>query len=130
MSWTDKRPMSPHLLIYKLPITARLSILHRGTGAVLTIGLILLAITLVNVASGESAWENIQWVISSWFGHLVLIGFTASLYYHFCNGIRHLFWDIGKGLDLKSAEKSAILVLMATIALTALTWIIAKLVVA
>ena len=130
MSWTDKRPMSPHLQIYKLPITARLSILHRGTGAVLTIGLILLAITLVNVASGESAWENIQWVISSWFGHLVLIGFTASLYYHFCNGIRHLFWDIGKGLDLKSAEKSAILVLMATIALTALTWIIAKLVVA
>ncbi len=129
MSWTDKRPMSPHLQIYKLPITAKLSILHRGTGVVLTIGLILLAITLASVASGESAWASMHWLISSWFGHLVLIGFTASLYYHFCNGIRHLFWDAGKGFDLKTAEKSAILVLIATVTLTALTWLIAKLVV-
>ncbi|MCF6188923.1 MAG: succinate dehydrogenase, cytochrome b556 subunit [Cocleimonas sp.] len=125
MPWNDKRPMSPHLQIYKLPITAKLSILHRGTGAILTIGLILLAITLASVASGESAWESMRWVLSSWFGYLVLIGFTASLYYHFCNGIRHLFWDAGKGLDLKSAEKSATIVLIATVALTVFTWVIA-----
>ncbi len=125
MPWNDKRPMSPHLQIYKLPITAKLSILHRGTGAILTIGLILLAITLASVASGESAWASMRWVLSSWFGYLVLIGFTASLYYHFCNGIRHLFWDAGKGLDLKSAEKSATIVLIATVALTVFTWVIA-----
>ena len=125
MSWNDKRPMSPHLQIYKLPITAKLSILHRGTGAVLTLGLILLAITLASAASGESAWANMHWLLSSWFGYLVLFGFTASLYYHFCNGIRHLFWDAGIGLDLKNAEKSATYVLIATIALTVFTWVIA-----
>ena len=129
MGWTDKRPMSPHLQICKLPITAKLSILHRGTGAVLTFGLILLVIALASAASGEVAWASIHWLLASWFGHLVLIGFTASLYYHFCNGLRHLFWDAGIGLNLKSAEKSAIPVLVATVVLTALTWIIAKLVV-
>ena len=125
MSWTDKRPMSPHLQIYKLPITAKLSVLHRGTGAVLTIGLVLLSMVMASAASGISAWASIHWLISSWFGYLVLFGFTASLYYHFCNGIRHLFWDAGKGLDLKSAEKSAILVLIATALLTIITWGIA-----
>ena len=129
MGWTDKRPMSPHLQICKLPITAKLSILHRGTGAVLTFGLILLVIALASAASGEVAWASIHWLLASWFGHLVLIGFTASLYYHFCNGLRHLFWDAGIGLNLKSAEKSAIPVLVATDVLTASTWIIAKLVV-
>ena len=122
MSWNDKRPMSPHLQIYKLPITAKLSVLHRGTGVVLTLGLILLVLVIASVASGESAWASIRWLVSSWFGYLVLIGFTASLYYHFCNGIRHLFWDMGKGLDLKTAEKSAIIVLVATAILTAITW--------
>ncbi len=125
MSWNDKRPMSPHLQIYKLPITAKLSILHRGTGAVLTIGLILLAIALAGAASGESAWESMHRLLSSWFGYLVLFGFTTSLYYHFCNGVRHLFWDSGMGLDLKSAEKSAIMVLIATVVLTVFTWVIA-----
>jgi len=125
MSWNDKRPMSPHLQIYKLPITAKLSVLHRGTGGVLTIGLILLAIVLASAASGESAWASMNWWLSSWLGYIVLIGFTASLYYHFCNGIRHLFWDAGKGLDLKSAEKSATLVLIATVVLTVFTWVIA-----
>ncbi len=125
MSWTDKRPMSPHLQIYKLPITAKLSVLHRGTGAVLTLGLILLSIVMAGAASGMNAWASIHWLLSSWFGYLVLFGFTASLYYHFFNGIRHLFWDAGKGLDLKSAEKSAIMVLIATAVLTIFTWVIA-----
>ncbi len=125
MSWNDKRPMSPHLQIYDLPITAKLSVLHRGTGAVLTIGLVLIAIVLASAASGESTWTSMHWFLSSWLGYIILFGFTASLYYHFCNGIRHLFWDAGKGLDLKTAERSAILVLIATAALTLFTWTIA-----
>jgi len=124
MSWTDKRPLSPHLQIYKLPITAKLSVIHRGTGVVLTLGLILLSMVLASIASGESAWASVNWLISSWFGYLVLIAFTATLYYHFCNGIRHLFWDVGKGLDLESAKKSTALVLIATVVLTVFTWVI------
>ena len=125
MSWNDKRPMSPHLQIYKLPLTAKLSVLHRGTGVVLTLGLVLLAIVVASAASGESAWASMRWLLSSWLGSLVLIGFTASLYYHFCNGIRHLFWDMDKGLDLKTAKKSALWVIIASIALTVFTWTLA-----
>lgn len=125
MSWDDKRPMSPHLQVYKLPLTAKLSILHRATGAALFIGLILMVWVLAAGASGATAWQSMHSFLSSWFGKLVLFGFTFSLYYHFCNGIRHLFWDIGKGLDLEDAHKSGIAVIIASIILTVLTWLIA-----
>jgi succinate dehydrogenase / fumarate reductase cytochrome b subunit len=125
MSWDDKRPMSPHLQVYKLPLTAKLSILHRGTGAALFMGLILMVWVLVAGASGTASWQTMHSFLSSWFGKLVLFGFTFSLYYHFCNGIRHLFWDIGKGLDLNDARTSGKIVIIASIILTLLTWLIA-----
>ncbi len=125
MSWNDKRPMSPHLQVYKLPLTANLSILHRGTGVVLFIGLILMVWVLVAAANGAESWQGMHGFLSSWFGKLVLFGFTFSLYYHFCNGIRHLFWDIGKGLDLEDALKSGKIVIVASVILTVLTWLIA-----
>lgn len=128
MSWDDKRPMSPHLQIYKLPFTAKLSILHRGTGAVLFIGLLLMVWVLLSAANGENSWENMHGLLNSWLGYLVLIGFTFSLLYHLGNGIRHLFWDIGKGLELNQAKKSGLVVIAASILLTILTWLIAALV--
>lgn len=125
MSWDDKRPMSPHIQIYKMPITAKLSILHRGTGAALFLGLILMVWVLAAAAGGADSWASMHSFLDSWFGKLVLFGFTFSLYYHFCNGIRHLIWDLGKGLSVEEAHKSARVVLIATAVLTVLTWIIA-----
>ncbi len=125
MSWTDPRPMSPHLQIYKMPITAVLSVLHRGTGAVLFLGLLLMIAVLVSIANGAESWQIMQEFLSNWFGKLILLGFTFSLYYHLCNGIRHLLWDIGKGLSLAEVHKSAWVVLIASVILTVLTWIIA-----
>ncbi len=125
MSWDDKRPMSPHIQIYKMPITAKLSILHRGTGAVLFAGLILMIWVLAAAASGIDNWQTMQSFLSSWLGKLVLFSFTFSLYYHLCNGIRHLMWDTGKGLSLEEVHFSARIVLIATVILTLLTWIIA-----
>lgn len=127
MSKNDSRPMSPHLQIYDLPMTAKLSVLHRGTGAALSAGMILLVIALVAAANGESSWNSMQGFLSSWFGYLVLFGFTATLFYHFCNGIRHLMWDMGKGLELDEVEKSGKVVLVATAVLTCVTWVIALL---
>jgi len=127
MSKNDSRPLSPHLGIYDLPVTAKLSILHRGTGAALTAGMILLVIALVAAANGESSWNSMQAFLSSWFGYLVLFGFTATLYYHFCNGIRHMMWDLGKGLEKHEVNKSGPVVLAATGVLTCLTWVIALL---
>ncbi len=125
MSWDDNRPMSPHLQVYKLPLTAKLSILHRGTGAVLFIGLILMVWVLAAAAGGAQSWQSMHVFLSSWFGQLVLFGFTFSLYYHLCNGIRHLFWDIGKGYELLEAQKTGKIVIAVSIALTLLTWLIA-----
>jgi len=125
MSWDDKRPMSPHLQVYDLPITAKLSILHRATGVALFTGLILMVWVLAVAANGSESWSWMHGLLSSWFGILGLIGFTFSLYYHFCNGIRHLFWDIGKGLELEDVHKSGKIVLAASVALTILTWLMA-----
>ncbi len=124
MSWDDKRPMSPHLQIYDLPLTAKLSILHRATGAILFIGLILMVWVLAVAANGAESWESMHEFLSSWFGKGILFGFTFSLYYHLSNGIRHLLWDIDTGLTLESTKKSNLIVLTTTILLTLLTWLI------
>ncbi len=125
MAWNDKRPMSPHLQVYKLPLTAILSILHRATGVILSVGVLLLGWALVMAASGQESYEFAHSLFSSWIGYLVLFGFTAAFYFHLCTGIRHLFWDIGRGLELEDAEKSGKALLVVTAVLTLLTWLVA-----
>ena len=125
MAWNDSRPLSPHLQIYKLPLTAMMSVLHRGTGVVISIGTLLLVWVLAKAAMGADAFAGTQWLLSSWFGYLVLIGFTFSLYAHFCNGIRHLIWDMGYGFDVSKANTGAMISLITAVALTVLTWIVA-----
>jgi succinate dehydrogenase / fumarate reductase cytochrome b subunit len=125
MPWNDERPMSPHLQVYKLPLTAKLSVLHRGTGAILFFGFILLSILLVLAMSGAESWSYAQAFLSSWLGYLALLGFSFSLYYHLCNGIRHLLWDIGYGFSLEQTQKSGLYVIAAAIGLTVLTWLVA-----
>lgn len=126
MAWHDQRPMSPHLQIYKLPFTAKLSILHRATGAALFFGLLVMTAILYSAASGADTWQIMQSFLNSIFGKLILIGFTFALYYHLCNGIRHLFWDIGKGLDLDVSKKSGMAVIVLSVLLTLATWLIAS----
>ena len=125
MACNDKRPMSPHLHIYDLPMTAKLSVLHRGTGAVLMAGMALLAISLAVAAGGQAAWDSYQGLLFGWLGKLVLFGFTFALYYHFCNGLRHMWWDLGRGLELGDTAKSGTIVLGASAGLTVITWLIA-----
>lgn len=128
MTWNDKRPMAPHLQIYRLPLTAWLSILHRGTGAVLYVGLLLVVAVLYAAASGEVAWRAMQTLLSSWLGQVVVFGFVFSLYYHLCNGLRHLLWDTGKGLSLDTLRWSGWLVLGGSVSLTLLTYLLSFLV--
>jgi succinate dehydrogenase / fumarate reductase cytochrome b subunit len=122
MSWNDQRPMSPHLQVYKLPLTARLSILHRATGVVLFVGLLLMIVGMAIAAQGAESWGGLQSFLSSYMGKLLLFCVIFSLYYHLCNGLRHLFWDIGKGLTLKATEQSNLVVIVMSIVLTLLTW--------
>jgi succinate dehydrogenase / fumarate reductase cytochrome b subunit len=117
------RPLSPHLQIYRWQLTMLLSILHRATGIALSGGTILLVWWLVAAASGPDAYEGVQEFLGSWIGLLLLFGWTVSLFYHLCNGIRHLVWDTGHALDLKSTYTGGWAVVAATAVLTLAAWI-------
>jgi succinate dehydrogenase / fumarate reductase cytochrome b subunit len=120
---SDPRPLSPHLQIYRWQLTSVLSILHRLTGIALTAGAILLVWWLVAAANGPDAFASAQWFLGSWFGLLLLFGWSVALFYHLCNGIRHLWWDTGRGLDLPAVYASGWAVLAATAILTILAWV-------
>jgi len=126
MAWNDKRPMSPHLQIYKLPLTAIVSISNRITGVGNSIALVLLVWVIAAAASDTADSSFVFSLINSWFGRLVLFGFTFSLFFHMCNGVRHLFWDIGKGFELEDANKTAKASIALALILTVITWIIAS----
>ena len=119
----ENRPLSPHLQVYKPQITSVLSILHRFTGVGLGLGTVLLAWWLIAAAAGPEAFATAQAIIGSILGRLILFGFTVALFYHLCNGIRHLVWDAGYGFELDTVSKSGWAVLAGTVVLTALTWI-------
>jgi succinate dehydrogenase / fumarate reductase cytochrome b subunit len=100
-----------------------LSILHRATGIVLAIGTLLLIYWLLAGALGKDAYAGAQAFFSQWFGRLLLFGWSAALFYHLFNGVRHLLWDAGKGFELRTAYASGLVVVAASIATTALAWI-------
>lgn len=118
------RPLSPHLQIYKPQITSVLSITHRATGIALAVGTLLLTAWIVVVAVGPEAYEGFAGFLGSWLGKLLLLGWSVALFYHLLNGIRHLFWDAGRGFELKTAYASGLAVLVAAVVLTGFAWVI------
>lgn len=119
-----KRPLSPHLQVYKLPLTALMSISHRMTGAALAVGTILVASFFVAAATGPTEYEIVMGIATSVFGKIILFLWMAALYFHMCNGIRHLFWDMGKNFDKASAMRSNYYVIAGAVTLTLVTWFV------
>jgi succinate dehydrogenase / fumarate reductase cytochrome b subunit len=115
---TKNRPISPHLQIYSPQITSTLSILHRLTGIGLAIGSLMLAWWLIAAASGPESFAIAQDFIGSIIGRTLLLAFTAATFYHLCNGIRHLFWDVGMGFDIQTATRNGWLVVIVAAVLT------------
>ncbi len=118
----SNRPLSPHLQIYRPQLTSVLSITHRATGVALSLGTMVLLYWLQAVARGPEAYAAAQEFLGCWLVKLVLAGWTWAFFYHLCNGIRHLFWDAGKGFELRHVYASGYTVLAAATTLTALTW--------
>ncbi len=116
------RPLSPHLQIYRLPLPAILSITHRMTGVILSTGTLLLAAWMVALAQGPESFAIAMMIVSHPLGQLVLFGYSAALFYHMCNGIRHLNWDRGAGLEIESVYRSGKFVIGAAVILTAALW--------
>jgi succinate dehydrogenase / fumarate reductase cytochrome b subunit len=121
----NKPPLSPHLQIYRLPLSAILSITHRATGVILALGAMLLVLVLSAAANSPEAYTTAHQQFDTWYGQIFLIGLTFSLYLHFCNGIRHLFWDVGLGFELDTVDNSARLAIFVSIVLTGATWWVA-----
>ena len=118
------RPLSPHISVYRWQLTSVMSILHRISGVVLGGGALLLTWWLVAAVEGAEEFARVQAIIGSWFGRLVLLGFSLALFYHLCNGIRHLVWDLGYGFELNTVYRSGWTVVVATLALTLLSWLL------
>jgi len=119
---TRNRPLSPHLQVYRLPLTALISISHRITGVGLTLGTLLLTWWVTAAAYGEPHYAKVQAFLSNWFGQLLLLGFSFALFFHLCNGLRHLFWDFGRYFELEQVRRSDAAVLIGSVALTIATW--------
>jgi succinate dehydrogenase / fumarate reductase cytochrome b subunit len=118
-----QRPLSPHLQIYRPQLTSVLSISHRVTGMALGIGTLFLVWWLVAAATSDEAFATAQWFFGSWLGLFMLFGWSYSLFYHLCNGIRHMVWDTGYGLDLRSTYLTGWIVVGASAGLTIVAWI-------
>ena len=105
---TRKRPLSPFLTVYRWQYTMALSILHRVTGCALSVGLLLFVYWLVAAAQRRTQRTKPR---SSFFAHplvrVLLIGFSFAFFYHLLNGVRHLMWDTGHGLERKAARRAA-----------------------
>ena len=119
------RPLSPHLQVYRLPLAAWLSITHRITGVGLTLGTLLLTWWVASAAYGPPAYETATDFIGSPLGYLLLLGFSVALFFHLCNGIRHLFWDVGMNFEIAETKRANTFVLIGTVALTVITWLLA-----
>jgi succinate dehydrogenase / fumarate reductase cytochrome b subunit len=117
-----QRPLSPHLGIYRMQINMVMSIVHRITGAALYFGTILLAAWLIATASGPDAFEVVDAIFGHPLGKLVLFGYSWALIHHMLGGMRHLLWDTGRALDIKSADALAWLTVIGSVSLTALLW--------
>lgn len=120
-----RRPLSPHLQAYDMmQLTSALSIGGRITGAIWSVGLLVLVWWLVATAAGPGAYAAASWFLSSWLGVLGMVGLTAAAWFHTLNGIRHLAWDAGYGYDIRTTYRSGRLVLIGTAVATVLTWLI------
>lgn len=118
------RPLSPHLQVYRLPLAAITSIVTRITGHALVAGLVLLTWWLVAAVSGPRAFAVADWVMTSWLGFLIMLGSVWALWYHCLAGIRHLFYDNIRLLEIEEARLSSLVVIWGSVALTLLTVII------
>jgi len=124
---TDSRPLSPHLQIYKMPMAGLMSITHRITGIFLSIGTITLGLFFIAAAGGPESFAAAQACALSIVGRLLMFGWLVAFYYHLGNGVRHLFWDAGKALDMPSVNRSGIANLIWTAFATVVTLIVVAL---
>lgn len=119
------RPLSPHLQVYRWGWTMSLSIFHRFSGIVLSFGLVLIVAWLAALTAGPAAYATVGAFTGHWFGKLLLAAWSLAFFYHLCNGVRHLLWDMGWGFELGVARRTGFMVVVASVVLSILSWLLA-----
>ena len=117
------RPLSPHLSIWRFQLPAVMSITHRITAVILTSGTVLLTAWLIALASGENSFDLVSMIVSHPLGQFVMFGYSVVLFYHASNGVRHLFWDFGKGLDIPGVYAAGWIAIAVMGVLTVSFWV-------
>ena len=118
----NDRPLSPHLSIYRWPVTMVSSILHRATGVAMSLGFVVLVAWLFDTASSPEAYAMLAAALASPLGKLLLIGWSFAFFYHLANVVRHLVWDTGRGFEKSQANASAWFVIVLAVVLMAAFW--------
>jgi succinate dehydrogenase / fumarate reductase cytochrome b subunit len=121
MATNTNRPTSPHLQVYRLPLTGIISITHRMTGVLLSAGLLFVVYIVSAVAGGSASYAAMQGLMSVWLIRLVYWGFIYALFFHLCHGVRHLIWDAGKSFDRDTLDRYAVIELGCSLVLTLFT---------
>lgn len=123
MAINTNRPTSPHLQVYRLPLTGIISITHRMTGVMLSAGLILFVYVISALAGGAESYDTMQIIMNQWLLKLVCWGFIYALFFHLCHGVRHLIWDAGNGFEPETLNRYAIIELAASLVLTLMIFV-------
>ena len=118
------RPLSPHLQVYRLPLTGLISIAHRIAGVMLSLGLILFVFVLAAIAMGDGAYHSMQVFMANWLCQVIYWGFIYALFFHLCHGVRHLIWDVGKSFERDTLTTFAVIELIASAVLTVTTFFV------
>ena len=119
-----EQPLSPHLQVYKPQLTSMMSIMHRGTGVFLAVAAVFVVYWVYALAQGPESFGQAQQIVNSIWGKLVLLGVVFCTFYHLANGIRHLMWDTGHGLELKPAYQTGWMVIVFSLAATAVVGLV------
>lgn len=121
---SQNRPLSPHLQVYKFIPTMAMSIIHRITGGAMYFGTILVVWWLIAAASGKEYFDWVNGIYGSWFGLIVLFGYTWVLIHHMLGGLRHFMWDLGYGFGKEFTTKLAKALPVASVLVTIVIWLV------
>jgi len=122
MMSNSERPTSPHMSVYRWPISMTLSILHRMTGVALAVGLVVYVAWLMAAAGGSNDYRQFVDLMQTPLGRIALVGWSLAFFFHLCNGVRHLFWDTGRGFEMSQVNASAWTVVVTSVVMTLLYW--------
>lgn len=124
MSVHHNRPLSPHLQVYRLPLTGIISITHRITGVLLSLGLLYVVCLLSSLSAGPEAYARVQAFAAVWWMRCLSWGFIYALFFHLCHGVRHLLWDAGLSFERETLIRYALIELAASVGLTLISFVL------